>query len=251
MIKHGALTLSDREGDGSLWVISCEKDAKEVDIPGKVDGMSVMGVGEYAFCDCAELTRVGFPEAELADYISGVPFSVIEEHAFMNCVSLVEAILPESVISVGHGAFLGCKSLVRARVPAITYLAAYAFARCPALSDINPTSSLSEGVFSECVSLREYKIPAGTEDICEDAFESCEGLSEMIIPSSVRRIEALAFRGCASLARVVFEEPSGWREVNSYRREDIPLDLTSPERNAEMLSRMDFDDGVIAWERGE
>ena len=249
MIKYGALTLEDRDENGTLWVVSCEKDAKEVQIPRKVEGKIVVGIGEYAFQDCEELTRVDFPEGGMDAWIEDYRFDTIEDHAFTRCTSLVDVILPDTVFHVGHGAFLCCKSLIKVRIPMLCHLSPYAFARCPLLSDVNPTSSLSEGVFSECSSLTSYQIPSGTTVISEDAFDSCYGLKEIVIPKSVKQIEALAFRGCSSLRSVVFEDPEGWVVESSYFDEVKALDLSDPAENARDLSTMDFDDGILWWKK--
>ena len=250
MIKYGSLTLSDRDEDGTLWVISCEKDAKEVEIPLSVDGMPVVGIAGYAFEDCTTLRRIGFPEADADAYIEneGRMLSVIEEHAFMGCTSLEEITLPDTVITVGHGAFHSCTALQRAEMPSDPYLAPYAFYECAKLSDVTPTTYPSEGVFSGCVSLTALPLTEEADEIAEDAFEGCGGLTSVTIPKNIRRIEGLAFRG-SSVSSVEFESPEGWVIISAYSDSERPLDLSDPVANAEALRAMDFDDGVIAWEK--
>ena len=248
MIKYGNLTLDDRDREGMLWVTACEKDATEVKIPLCIDGQHVVGIGAYAFENCRLLERVLFDEADEDAYVEGELLSVIEEHAFMGCSSLTEIELPSSVFSVGHGAFHSCTALREVKMPSDPYLAPYVFYGCVSLSSVTPTSYPSEGVFSGCSSLAALPLTDGVEEICEDAFEGCEGLTAAVIGKGVKCIEALAFRG-SSLTSVTFEEPEGWVEFNSYRGEDIPLDLSNPVANAELLSRMDFDDGVVHWKK--
>ena len=84
-------------------------------------------------------------------------------------------------------------------------------------------------------------------------------LSTMITPSrpAAKRIAqdgtdksgSLAFRSCYGLKRVTFENPEGWYWTCVYNDTDYDLDLSNPEKNAEMLSTMDFDDGCGGWFR--
>ena len=43
--------------------------------------------------------------------------------------------------------------------------------------------------------------------------------------------------------------PDGWLVSNIYTSKLAELDLSDPKKNAEMLSKMDFDDGCGGWRR--
>ena len=246
--RFGPLTLAPM-GQEILEIIACEKDAAEVEIPAMVNGRAVKKIGDYAFRDCAALRRVSFCEPTLEELLADCGLYELGAHAFMGCSSLTEIELPWELSMVGWGCFHSCTALWRVECSPNTYFSGYAFANCRSLREITPLSSLSEGIFSHCMSLTQLPLDGECHTIDEDAFEHCEGLTEIIIPESVTRIEALAFRGCYDLKRVTFSHPDGWVFSNRYREGVAPLDLSDPERNAIALSRMDFDDGVIAWTR--
>ena len=244
-VEYGPLTL---RGDDTLTIIDCEKDATRILIPAAVDGRPVVGIGDRAFENCLMLEEVDFHE-DL--WLLDERFE-IGGNAFLSCISLREIELPRTV-SVGHGAFLECRALVRVVLPpGGCYVAPYGFARCSSLREITPLNLISEGVFSECTSLPYLPITEWVDEIEEDAFEHCDSLVEITIPHHVTRIEALAFRGCYNLKRVTFERPGGWYETNRYaiyEGKRFPLDLDDPAKNAHDLAYMDFDDGVRAWEK--
>ena len=251
-IKYGALTLVLDEETESYTVISCDKNAERVEIPMDIDGYYIDAIGEYAFDGCTMLKEVDFKvpesEEEAANYI-GV--STIEDYAFNECISLQNVDIPYSVTMIGRGAFYGCHALETVTFNPDIYIAPYAFCHCHSLKTVTPMSSdISEGVFSNCKSMELFPVIEGSDEIGEDAFEHCYALEHIVIPKTVKRIEALAFRSCFSLKTVKFAIDDGWyckwRYLDGTERE---IDVSKPTLNAQSLSRMDFDDGVIAGYR--
>ena len=242
--RYEKLTLALSE-DG-FSVVNCEKDAVRVEIPASVRGVPVVEIAARAFDGCHLLKTVVFaaPEEESAG------LQTIGDNAFMNCVALEELALPASVCNIGWGAFYCCKSLRAVSFPDGAYIASYAFSNCSSLQKIPRIPYASEGIFSSCEQLREVVLAPDVDEIGENAFEYCHALESFTVPASVTCIGAQAFRNCSALKRVYFEQPQGWFEGSVYEPEkEWPLDLQDPEKNAERLSHMDFDDGVSGWYR--
>ena len=249
-IQYEKLTLRSNESETAYTVTDCEKDAVEVTIPKEVDGVPVTGVGENAFKDCDKLCLVNFPENDVDDFIDEKTFRVIGDYAFSGCTSLRFIELPDWTWEIGRGAFCDCAALESAKFSDDAYVYSYAFYHCENLREVTAVRHVNEGVFSHCKSLENFPVASGAKEIGEDAFEHCYALKEIVIPASVKRIEALAFRSCRGLQRVVFEKPEDWYVSFRYAGQKArALDLSNPEKNAEMLSRQDFDDGVIVWYR--
>ena len=250
-VRYEALTLTLCEDDDtpSYTVTACDKAVKEVEIPLMVNGLPVTEIGDYAFQDCKELCTVTFPELTIEAVAEGAGIRRIGDHAFMGCVFLKRMDIPATVSSVGWGCFHSCQRLKEVVAPSHTYFSGYAFAHCSALWSVTPLSTVSEGLFSHCVSLTTLPLTEDAEEIGEDGFENCAGLKRITIPASVTEIEALAFRGCENLTHVTFAAPDGWYEVSSHYDKEGRLTLDDPQKNAKWLSEMDFDDGVIAWRR--
>ena len=244
IFKHKDLELRSND-DGTYSVVGCDKKAKRVCIPVRVNGKAVSEIDDEAFAGCEGLEELEFEEQSLDDYEPEY-MKRIGEYAFCACKRLKSIDIPDSVYSIERGAFSECISLESVVFSKDAFVGSYAFTHCEKLRSIGPISVISEGVLSYCKEL-ETVIMVGVSEICEDAFYHCESLRCIVIPSSVKRIEALAFRGDSSLLSVEFECADNWFSAVSYTDKESALDLGDPKRNAEMLSLMDFDDGVIAW----
>ena len=115
-------------------------------------------------------------------------------------------IIPDSVISIGNGAFLYCYFLRKIIIPdSVITIGSWAFSYCHSLIEIiipDSVTSIGEGTFSGCKSLRKITIPDSVTSIGEDAFYKCSSLIEIIIPDSVTSIGIGAFYGCNSLSKI-------------------------------------------------
>jgi len=91
---------------------------------------------------------------------------VIGEGVFFNCRSLVEVAIPDSVTSIGNGAFLGPGLTSISIPPGVTDIGAFAFARCASLEAIHVQpgsehfSSVDGVLFSADKSIL-YRCPEG------------------------------------------------------------------------------------------
>lgn len=128
-------TIAENRGDsGNDWVVESDVDKcwireyrgkdKDVVIPEKIDGRTVVGILEYAFSSCSNITSIvisnsvtsiGGNSFEGCDNLTKItiPNGVISigEMAFYYCDSLESVTIPDSVISIGYSAFCGYSSL--------------------------------------------------------------------------------------------------------------------------------------------
>ena len=245
--RFGPLKLN--KIDEGWVVVSCNPEASTAHVPAKIGDEPVVAIGDHAFSGCGILREVTFDSTEAFVEADAFGFQ-IREYAFENCISLLRISLPWIVTSVHRGAFYGCSMLGKVEMPDC-YVGPYAFCGCERLVKIPELTYISEGVFSHCEALSTFPVKNGCHTIDEDAFYHCYGLVDITIPASVVRIEPLAFRSCYNLRRVTFECPDGWRAKNRYMSGEARLDLSDPIKNAERLSKMDFDDGVSGWFRQE
>ena len=63
-------------------------------------------------------------------------------------------------------------------------------------------TSIGEGAFADCDSLRNVTIPESVKNIGENAFNSCDGLTSLTIPNSVTSIGEGAFYKCENLSSI-------------------------------------------------
>ena len=123
--------------------------------------------------------------------------------------SLLSVSLPNSLSSIGHSAFFGCKSLQSIKIPKnVTSIDAYAFLNCIALKNIDLPDDLeiiSESCFEGCISLKSIKLPKKLIAICHSAF-SGSGLESININNNIKYICSFAFAYCENLKSVIVEE---------------------------------------------
>ncbi|MBR6198103.1 MAG: leucine-rich repeat domain-containing protein, partial [Bacteroidaceae bacterium] len=115
---------------------------------------------------------------------------VICDKAFSSyyCSPLKEITIPDSVTSIGNGAFDECESLKVITIPdSVTSIGDKAFFNCESLEEIiipDSVTSIGEWAFCGCESLREITIPNSVTSIENGAFRECDSLEEITIPDS-------------------------------------------------------------------
>ena len=231
---------------------------------------SVTSIGEYAFYDCDSLTSVVIPDSVTS----------IGDRAFASCDSLTEIkvdsnnanykdingnlytkggktliqyaigksdihfVIPDSVTSIGVGAFGFCSSLTSIVIPnSVTSIGVGAFCECISLTSVvipSSVTSIGSDAFDYCSSLTEIKvdsnnanykdingnlytkegktliqyaigksdthfvIPNGVTSIGNSAFKDCSRLTSVVIPDSVTSIGNWAFEDCSSLTSIKY-----------------------------------------------
>ena len=152
----------------------------------------------------------------------------INSGAFSGCTGLTSIYIPESVTSIGGGAFTGCgitsitipgsiKTIYGAfydckTLTSVTILEGVesiqrAFSGCSSLNLItipNSVTTIGDAAFSGCSSLTSITIHERVTSIGVSAFEGCSGLTSISIPSSVGNIGSNAFADCENLTILNF-----------------------------------------------
>ena len=157
---------------------------------------SVTIIGDRAFWGCDFLTCITIPSSVVT--IIGNPFYnwhgdlyneskafIYEDHVLFNKskTALIaykaketNYTIPNSVTTIGEGAFSGCDSLTSINIP-------------------NSVTTIGEDAFSDCISLTSISIPNSVKMIGKDAFAFCDSLTFINIPNSVTTIGDRAFLG--------------------------------------------------------
>jgi hypothetical protein len=116
--------------------------------------------------------------------INGLLVTSIGGSAFLGS-GVTSVTIPNSVTSIGAGAFWNCGSLTSITIP-------------------NGVTFIADGTFYECVSLASVTIPNNVTTIGSHAFDGCTSLASVTIPSRVTTIGDSAFADCTNLAGVYF-----------------------------------------------
>lgn len=147
----------------------------------------------------------------------GITYAVtsIDDYAFIDCdngpqlggTRLNTVTIPNTVTSIGVGAFRDCNGLTSVSIPnSVTSIGSGAFYDCSSLSSINipdSVTSIEGSTFYHCTSLASINIPNSVTYIGWSAFRNCNGLTSVTIPDSVFEIDQYAFAQCYHLASVI------------------------------------------------
>jgi hypothetical protein len=116
--------------------------------------------------------------------------------------------LPNSVTSIGQGAFASCTGLASVNFGnSVTNIGESAFFHCSSLTNVtipDSVTSIGDQAFYECNGLISVTIPNSVTSIGDQAFESCNGLTSVTIPNSVTSIGDSVFFDCNSLTSAYF-----------------------------------------------
>ena len=242
----GAETYGDFEyivrDDGTAMIYDYNGGGEKVDIPEKINGISVTGIsfeafkklesitsitmpnsvtyiGDSAFEGCSNITSVKLPDSveyigesvfrdcsNLTDITLPKNITWIPSETFSGCTNLTSIILPEGVTAIGTYAFTYCTSLKSISIPnGVTSIGGKAFSNCTSLTDIIMPDSLTyinPWTFSDCTNLTNITIPDSVTSIDGYTFSGCTSLTSITIPNSVTSVGPCVFSGCTSLANI-------------------------------------------------
>ena len=167
---------------------------------------SVTGIVGGAFSFCSGLTSISV-DANNTKYDSrGNCNAIIESSSNQLILGCKNTIIPNSVTSIGYGAFRGCTGLTSVTISnSVTSIGHYAFQNCTSLTSMtigNSVKSIESYVFDGCTGLTTIAIPNSVTSIGESAFFGCTGLTSMTIGNSVNSIGGYAFCRCSGLTSI-------------------------------------------------
>lgn len=194
-------------------------------------GRGVTTIESILFYGCNKLIAIHVDEANASfSSLDGVLYNK-DKTKLIECPSSVTSItIPNSVTSIGEGAFAACGNLTQITIPnGITSIGGWAFDDTPwlnnqpdglvyagkmllcykgdmpentSISIAEETIGVADRAFENCINLTSITIPNSVTSIGKDAFEFCKNLTSILIPNSVTSIGKGAFSYCNSLTSI-------------------------------------------------
>ncbi|MBR2384103.1 MAG: leucine-rich repeat domain-containing protein, partial [Clostridia bacterium] len=183
-------------------------------------GGSVTTIGYCAFYFCDSLTSIEVSENNTVyKSIDGNLYSKDGTTLIQYAIGKTDAqfVIPDSVTTIGYGAFASCDSLTSVEIGgSVTEIAGLAF--------------------YECYSLTSVEIGGSVTEIGWSAFAYCRYLTSVVIPDSTTKIEAYAFYDCRYLTSVTFKDTSTWYYTSStLNTGGTSINVTNPTKNVTYL----------------
>lgn len=181
----------------------------EVTVPGTLYGAAVKKVGEKAFSEAKELTKVILPDS--VTEIGAYAFTPAdgEDGSAKFSSKLEEVVLPSGLSSLGEGAFQNT-AVKAVDVPAaLAEVGTKAFNNCVGLKSVSikkGTKKIGESAFDKCSGLTSLTLPEGLQEIGNFAFRNCTSLPDLKLPDSVQKIGNSAFNFCVKFTEVEIPE---------------------------------------------
>ena len=168
---------------------------------------TVTSIGYGAFADCSGLTSIIVSSGNTVYDSRGNCNAIVHTATNTLVTGCQNTTIPNSVTSIGNGAFEWCRNLVSVTIPnSVTSIGKWAFHGCFNLDSVTiPASvtSIGEGAFCYCLLLTSVTIGNTVTSIGNRAFSACRGLTSLTIPNSVISIGNGAFEDCSGLTSII------------------------------------------------
>ena len=212
--------------DGGVMITGYTGNDKALVVPEKIDGKTVISVGEAAF-DTSQIESIELPETvtqigkyafrrcgKLKNVVIKGKITEIADGAFNYCMVLEKIEIPDTVERIGENAF-GKAALKKIELPdSVKIVADYAFYNCTALTSFKGGKSLESignNAFAGCAHLKELVLEDGLKSVGEFAFASCVSMKDIQFPSGVETLESGVFAG------IPFEEYTVSKSIKTIR----------------------------------
>ena len=170
---------------------------------------SVTSIGWYAFSGCSGLTSIVVDPGNTKYDSRNNCNAIIETSTNKLIAGCQNTAIPNSVTTIGDGAFTGSRNLTVVAIPnSVETIENNAFYGCSGLASITmgkSVTSIGEEAFAYCTGLTSFVLPNSLTSIGKSAFYQCSGLVSVTIPGSVRSIANSAFLRCDALNYVTVE----------------------------------------------
>ena len=244
--------------DGELWITYTDNPTNAINL-GKISDDNYeyltytrLDDGTLSVALKAEYKKL-VESVSIPSHAYGKPVTQIAEYGFQGAKYLTKVYLPNTIKTIGYGAFSGC-AFTSIDIPdSVETIGNGAFYQVPLSEVVIPDSVKTIGASAFAIAspyeatLEKITIGKGVKAIYINAFAGQKKLQSVVIPSNVDSIIS-PFRGCDNLQAVYFEDPTGWFEsfsvdgmtITKYSTDkSMTTVFSDPEAAAQSLKRYD------------
>lgn len=162
-----------------------------IKVTGSINQVDFETIKQFAYIDLSEVNIVGTIDIDYDKQTNG---NAIPYQSFSASTTLKEIKLPNTITTIGYGAFTDCSELTGALIipDGVTDIESTAFQKCANLTSLTlPNSILNIGssAFQECSKLTgTLRLPSQLKTIESQLFQSNQ-FTSIIIPNSVTTIK--------------------------------------------------------------
>ncbi len=184
--------------EGGVEITRYNGHSKKLIIPDKIDGMTVVSIGDYAFNENSDIVKVKLPET----------IKSIGTAAFEGCSFLKDINLPDSLEKIDSLAFYNCDSLYRLNVPSsVKEFGSLAFQGTLWLENKKDKAKndfviINETLIDGTNCTGSVNIPKSVKKIAGGAFTLNNDITSVTIPSTIKSLDAMTFYGCSGLKKM-------------------------------------------------
>ena len=145
---------------------------------------SVTSIGDNAFSNCSGLANIGVLSGNSIYDSRNNCKAIIKTDSNLLLFGCKNTLIPNSVTSIGSGAFMGCSEMTSIAIPnSVTEIGGSAFEGCSGLTSVSigdSVNSIGDSAFSGCSGLTSVTIPNSVTLIGNNVFDKCNGLSRVV-----------------------------------------------------------------------
>lgn len=168
--------------DNEYIIVDCDGSSSFTEIPAIVNGYSVVEIGEDALAGCTYVKELKIPDT----------VKTIGAGAFASCSGLTKIEFSDKLTEIPEGVLMGCANLKEAVLP-------------------ESLETIGVGAFYGCSSLETLDIPDTVTTIGDYAFQRCYALKEMNIPAAVESFSETALIECPVIETITAEGNSNYK----------------------------------------
>jgi len=201
-----SINEEDSENNGNLETDKQTSNSEVIDLFSTTD---VKGntIPKYTIVGTEIASKAYYGSQNMTEY--KMPENITEINEFSYARSNLSTItIPDTVTSIGYGAFYHCDELSNIVIPkSVTYIAPFAFDKTEWMEDFNNSSQefliVGDGILLAYNGKGSHvTIPEGVKRIAPYVFYKHNGLLSVSMPDSLLEIGESAFEGCTNLTEV-------------------------------------------------